>query len=85
MSFVSRRFAFINVWRSIAADQPVRRDPLAVCEPRSVCEEDKVPAMSKINVEIREFGVIKLGVPRATIKEEVCVESSYDQKAAKKK
>ena len=51
----------------------------------NLCEEDKVPAMSKINVEIREFGVIKLGVPRATIKEEVCVESSYDQKAAKKK
>lgn len=51
----------------------------------NLCEDDKVPAMSKISVEIREFGVIKLGTPRATIKEEVCIESSYDQKAAKKK
>lgn len=50
-----------------------------------LCDEDKIPAMSKINVEIREFGVLKLGQPRQALKEEVCVEASYDQKAAKRK
>ena len=44
----------------------------------NLCEEDKVPAMSKITVDIREFGVIKLGQPRQNVKEEACVEASYD-------
>lgn len=33
------RFAFINVWRSIA-DAPVERSPLAVCDTRSVPKSD---------------------------------------------
>mmetsp|Transcript_24957 Transcript_24957/g.70279 ORF Transcript_24957/g.70279 Transcript_24957/m.70279 type:complete len:455 (+) Transcript_24957:91-1455(+) len=36
----SRRFAFINVWRSIA-DEPVEKKPLAVCDTRSVPEKDQ--------------------------------------------
>ena len=44
----------------------------------NLCEEDKVPAMSKITVDIRDFGVIKLGQARHILKEEACVEASYD-------
>lgn len=36
----SRRFAFINVWRSIV-DEPVEKKPLAVCDTRSVPEKDQ--------------------------------------------
>lgn len=35
----SRRFAFVNVWRS-TSDAPVQRMPLAVCDTRSVPESD---------------------------------------------
>ena len=35
------RFAFINVWRSIADDGPVRQKPLAVCDEASVDDEDR--------------------------------------------
>jgi len=35
----SRRFAFINVWRSIA-DEPIEQKPLACCDTRSVPEKD---------------------------------------------
>merc|ERR1719271_212147 len=35
----SRRFAFINVWRSIV-NTPVQRSPLAVCDTNSVPRED---------------------------------------------
>ena len=38
-----RRVASINVWRSIDTAQPIRRDPLALCEAASVCADDKVP------------------------------------------
>lgn len=51
----------------------------------NLCDEDKVPAISKITVDIREFGVIRLGQPRDRVKDEACVEASYDQKAAKRK
>ena len=38
----SNRFAFINVWRSIDNEAPcVLQEPLAVCDERSVSEEDK--------------------------------------------
>lgn len=36
----SRRFAFINVWRSIS-EEPVEKKPLAVCDTRSVPENDQ--------------------------------------------
>lgn len=36
----SRRFAFINVWRSIA-EEPVEKKPLAMCDTRSVPESDQ--------------------------------------------
>jgi len=35
------RFAFINVWRSIDDVHPVLQQPLAVCDERSVAEEDR--------------------------------------------
>lgn len=35
----SRRFAFINVWRSIS-DEPIEQKPLACCDTRSVPEKD---------------------------------------------
>lgn len=37
------RVASINVWRSIDAVHPVRRDPLALCDPRTVQPAEKVP------------------------------------------
>mmetsp|Transcript_96027 Transcript_96027/g.248821 ORF Transcript_96027/g.248821 Transcript_96027/m.248821 type:complete len:345 (-) Transcript_96027:99-1133(-) len=37
----SRRFAFINVWRSISDEAPVERMPLACCDTNSVPSEDK--------------------------------------------
>jgi hypothetical protein len=40
--FISgRRFAFINVWRSIDSDNPVLQSPLAVCDATSTKEEDR--------------------------------------------
>lgn len=35
------RFAFINVWRSIDDESPVLRDPIAICDERTIREEDK--------------------------------------------
>jgi len=52
---------------------------------QNLSEEDKIPVISKINAETREFGVIKLGLPREKIKEDTCIEAIYDKKAAKKK
>ena len=40
-TLLSKRFAFINVWRSIDADSPVMRNPLAVCDESSVSSSDK--------------------------------------------
>jgi len=37
----ARRFAFINVWRSIDPAQPIQQKPLAVCNENSVPLEDK--------------------------------------------
>ena len=51
----------------------------------TLADDDKIPVMSKINVEIRKFDVIKLGQSRETLKDNAAVESIYDQKAAKKK
>ena len=54
----------------------------------SLCDENdraNQKKMSKVNVEIRKFGVMKLGLTREQLKDEVCVEANYDQKAAKKK
>jgi len=50
-----------------------------------MADEEKVPAMSKTNVECRNFGAIKLGLTREQIKEEECIEATYDKKAAKDK
>jgi hypothetical protein len=38
-----RRFAFINVWRSIDMENPVLQSPLAVCDATSVRDEDRFP------------------------------------------
>jgi glutathione S-transferase len=41
--FISgRRFAFINVWRSIDTDNPVLQSPLAVCDSTSAKQEDRL-------------------------------------------
>ena len=40
-SLKSRRYAFINVWRSIS-DEPVTDMPLALCDGSTVCDEDLV-------------------------------------------
>ena len=45
-----------------------------------LCEEDKIPTISKINVEIRKFDSFKLGQTRDVIKEEVCIEQYYEPK-----
>jgi hypothetical protein len=34
------RFSFINVWRSIDKENPIRKMPLAVCDPKSVSPSD---------------------------------------------
>ena len=45
--FVSGRFAFVNVWRSIDREQPVLQKPLAVCDERTVsfcCNSNDQPS-----------------------------------------
>jgi glutathione S-transferase len=37
-----RRFAFINVWRSIDTENPVLQSPLAVCDATSVKDDDRL-------------------------------------------
>jgi glutathione S-transferase len=37
-----RRFAFINVWRSIDTESPVLQSPLAVCDATSAKDEDRL-------------------------------------------
>ena len=37
------RWAIINVWRPI---KPIFKDPLAVCDARSVCDDDMIPVVS---------------------------------------
>lgn len=39
-ALASKRFAFINVWRSISPTDPVYRMPLAVCDTTTVPEAD---------------------------------------------
>ena len=36
-----RRYAFINVWRSIDGEHPVMQKPLAVCDENSVADTDR--------------------------------------------
>merc|ERR1712226_465627 len=40
-ALASKRFAFINVWRSIDRENPVYRMPLAVCDEKSVKDEER--------------------------------------------
>lgn len=40
-----KRWSIINVWRPIT---PVRRDPLAICDTRSVKDEDLVPITANL-------------------------------------
>ncbi len=37
-------FVVINFWRTVNMDGPLKHLPLAVCDPRTVAPEDKVPA-----------------------------------------
>jgi hypothetical protein len=37
------RVVSLNVWRSVDSSQPIRRDPLAMCEPRSVRASELIP------------------------------------------
>lgn len=40
-ALASKRYAFINVWRSIDKEHPVYRMPLAVCDEKSVKNEER--------------------------------------------
>merc|ERR1711948_101831 len=40
-ALAAKRYAFINVWRSIDRENPVYRMPLAVCDEKSVQDEDR--------------------------------------------
>jgi hypothetical protein len=52
----NRHYAFVNLWRPIIG--PVRDNPLAVCDARSV------PASDFVVTEIRHFGEDDLNTPR---------------------
>ena len=41
--------------------------------------------MSKRDLEIKSYAAIPLGHPRDQIKEELCLEATYDREQAKKK
>lgn len=49
-----------------------------------LCDSDKVPSISKINCEVVDYKPIVLGKPRDVLKDEICPESIYDPKAAKR-
>ena len=51
----------------------------------SLADDDRIPVMSKISVDIKKFDKILIGRSRERLKEEACVEAIYDQKAAKRK
>jgi hypothetical protein len=44
-AFLKSRWSIINVWRPI---KPVSKDPLAVCDARSVLDEDLVPVIANL-------------------------------------
>lgn len=46
-------------------------------------DEDKIPVLTKISIEKRDFHTIKLGKPRAQLKTEYNVRQSYNLKARK--
>ena len=54
-----RRVVSLNVWRSIDASHPIERDALALCDPRSVRVDDRVPFMLRCpDVEFSEAHVL---------------------------
>ena len=50
----------------------------------NLCDEDKVPTISKITCEIVDYKPIELGQTREKLKEDISPESIYDPKAAKR-
>lgn len=50
-----------------------------------MADDDRIPVMSKVTVDIKRFDKILIGRSRERLKEEACVESIYDQKASKRK
>ena len=50
--------ASVNVWRSVDADAPVRRSPLAVCDPHSLTSSERLPfALRCPDIELIEAHV----------------------------
>lgn len=50
-----------------------------------LCDEDNILPMSKRDIEIKKFEPLKLGVARDILKEEVCLEETYNKEAARRK
>jgi hypothetical protein len=44
-----------------------------------LCDEDSILEMSKRDLEIKSFEPIILGLPREQLKEEACLEATYDK------
>jgi hypothetical protein len=49
----------------------------------NLCEDEKIPTISKIMPTITDYNEIKIGQPREKVKEEVCIEALYDPESAK--
>lgn len=47
-----------------------------------ITDEDKIPEMTKINFTVRNFKTIPLGRLREDIRRDLCIEASYNPKAA---
>lgn len=48
-----------------------------------LCDDEDIPKMCKTNVSIKNFAPIPLGLTREALKEELCIEASYNKKARK--
>ena len=88
VQLASKRFAFINVWRSIDDEAPcVLREPLAVCDERSVSEEDRFiyelrfPNRTGENYSLRHSDLHEWYYYSRQTKDEVLVFKVYDKQA----
>ncbi|KAL9178891.1 hypothetical protein ACHAXT_011864 [Thalassiosira profunda] len=84
----SNRFAFINVWRSIDDEAPcVLREPLAVCDERSVSKEDRFiyelrfPNRTGENYSLRHSDLHEWYYYSRQTKDEALIFKVYDKQA----
>lgn len=47
-----------------------------------VTDDDRVPDMTKINFSVKNFKTIQVGRLREDIRKDICIEASYNPKAA---